>query len=136
MKTRILVFIFLAAVVSAFALPATTQGQALFTAPPIEGGKTNPTVVLPNLIEWFNGKTTINDIVVTIVWLLATIGGIVAFGFVLYGGFRYLTAGENPARVQEAKKIIIGSIIGIIIMSLSYLVVVLIINTAKDIAGA
>jgi hypothetical protein len=48
------------------------------------------------------------------------VAGIVAFFFVLYGGFVYLTAGGDAARAGSGRTIIINAIIGIIIIFLSY----------------
>lgn len=51
------------------------------------------------------------------------IAGIVAFLFVLYGGFLYLTAGGDTARTGQGRSFIINALIGIIIIFISYAVV-------------
>lgn len=58
-----------------------------------------------------------------IVDLLQRLAGILAFGYFLYGAFRYMTAGGDPAKVTAARNIMIGSIIGIIIVALSFVLV-------------
>ncbi len=46
--------------------------------------------------------------------------GIVAVLIVLYGGFKWMTAGGNEEQVGEAKKILIAGVIGLIIIILAY----------------
>lgn len=57
-------------------------------------------------------------------------GGILAFIFVLYGGFLYLTAGGDSAKTAAATKTITNAVIGIVIISLSYALVQFVINQA------
>jgi hypothetical protein len=54
---------------------------------------------------------------------LLLLAGIVAFLFVLYGGFLYLTAGGDAARAETGRKYITNAIIGIILIFISYSVV-------------
>jgi len=49
--------------------------------------------------------------------------GIIAFIFVLYGGFLYLTAGGDSAAAAKARGIIINAMIGLIIIFLSYILI-------------
>lgn len=46
--------------------------------------------------------------------------GIVAFGFMLYGGFTWMTAGGKPDRVESAQKIIVAAAIGLAIIFASF----------------
>jgi hypothetical protein len=55
--------------------------------------------------------------------VLLPYGGIVAFLVILYGGILYMTAGSNEEQSQRAKKVIIGAIIGIAVIALSYAIV-------------
>ena len=54
-------------------------------------------------------------------WILL-IAGIVAVLFLIWGGFQYLTAGGNAEQAQKAKTTIINSVIGIVIIALSYFI--------------
>lgn len=47
--------------------------------------------------------------------------GIVLFGYLLYGGYKYMTAAGDSAAVTKALGIIRNAIIGIVIISMSYL---------------
>lgn len=50
-------------------------------------------------------------------------GGVIAFLFVLYGGFTYLTAGGDPNAAGKGRTMIVNAIIGIVIIFLSYTLV-------------
>ena len=54
---------------------------------------------------------------------LLLVAGIVAFLFVLWGGFLYLTAGGDAARAENGRKFITNALIGIIIIFLSYSII-------------
>ncbi len=60
------------------------------------------------------------------------VGGIIAFLFVLYGGFVYLTAGGDAARAGTGRTIIINALIGIIIIFLSLALVRFVIARTKN----
>ncbi|OQB18219.1 MAG: hypothetical protein BWY14_00980 [Parcubacteria group bacterium ADurb.Bin192] len=47
--------------------------------------------------------------------------GVVLFGYLLYGGYKYMTAAGDSAAVTKALGIIRNAIIGIVIISMSYL---------------
>ncbi len=83
-----------------------------------------PAITLPRLSTLFgNGNNLIQDVLNTIVNLILLIGGLAAFGFIMYGGFKYIMSGPNPAGAEEGKKMIIGSIVGLMILALSYVIV-------------
>ncbi len=42
--------------------------------------------------------------------------GIVAVALIMYGGFRYMTSAGNPEKVQEARKVLINTAIGLLII--------------------
>jgi len=41
--------------------------------------------------------------------------GFIAFGFIIYGGFQFLTGGSNPAQIEKARKTLFNAVIGLII---------------------
>lgn len=105
-------------------LAASPTPNSLFTHP---SDIPRPTIGLPNLINLH--FTSVEQVMAYIIYWLTWLGGLAAFLFVLYGGFRYLTAGGNPANADAAKRIIIGSLIGMVIMALSYAIVRFVIVT-------
>jgi cytochrome bd-type quinol oxidase subunit 2 len=60
--------------------------------------------------------------------LFLAIVGIVTVAFLIYGGFRYITSAGNEETAEQAKKIITNSIIGLIVIILSYIIVTVIVN--------
>ena len=48
------------------------------------------------------------------------IAGIIAFIFLVYGGFMYLTAAGNPEQSKKGGQAIINAIIGLVIIALAY----------------
>jgi hypothetical protein len=49
--------------------------------------------------------------------------GYIAVFFVLYGGFQFLTGGDNPSQIEKARKTILNAVIGLVI-SISAVVIV------------
>lgn len=100
-------FITLFAVVSAVSLSADralAQVSLPSAAPIITSG--NLFTALGNLVS------------TVLLW-----AGILAFFYVLYGGFLYLTAGPDQSKADGGRKAIINAVIGIIIIALSYVFV-------------
>ncbi len=96
-----------------FALPLVASAQ--FQAPPV--GNTG----LP-------GDTDIRAFILRIINIALAIAGLVAVLFLIIGGFRYITAAGNEEAGASAKKIITQSIIGIVIIILSFVIVRVISN--------
>lgn len=55
-------------------------------------------------------------------WVLGIVGA-VAVLFIIYGGFRYITAQGNSQQMDTAKNIIIKAIIGLVIVVVAYVLV-------------
>jgi len=55
-------------------------------------------------------------VIILFVWVL----GVIAFIAFIYGGILYMTAGGEAEKAEKGKKVLIGSIIGMIIIMLSY----------------
>lgn len=56
--------------------------------------------------------------------LILTISGLVAFGIIFYGGFRYLISVREPAKMLAARETISGGIYGLLLLLSSYLILV------------
>lgn len=71
-----------------------------------------------------DGSVTGLSAYIAIVWAsIFLIAGIFTLIYLLYGGFRYITATGDPKSAEEARKIISNAIIGLAILSVSYGVV-------------
>lgn len=95
------------------ALPLLTHGQFL---PPDGGGI--------GVAE----DVTITGFLIRIIQILLAIAGLIAVLFLIVGGFRYITAGGNEETTEAAKKTITNSIIGIVVIILSFVIVRVISN--------
>ncbi|MCD6407073.1 IPT/TIG domain-containing protein, partial [Candidatus Aerophobetes bacterium] len=61
--------------------------------------------------------------------------GIVAVVLIIYAGFTWITAGGVPEKINKAKKIIIGAVIGLVIIVSSYAIASFIMNKLGEAAG-
>ncbi|PIS08090.1 hypothetical protein COT78_00105 [Candidatus Berkelbacteria bacterium CG10_big_fil_rev_8_21_14_0_10_43_13] len=62
-------------------------------------------------------QSTLVDLAV--LWV-GSIAGVIAFFFLMYGGFMYLTAAGNPDQSKKGMQSITNAIIGLIIIALAY----------------
>lgn len=54
-------------------------------------------------------------VAIAIVEILIRIGTLVAVGFVIYGGFRYITSQGEPENTKSARQTILNAVIGLVI---------------------
>lgn len=88
------------------------------------GGGNRPTIqsfdFLGGLIGINDPEGGINRVIGGAVGLVLLLAAIVAFVYFIIAGFQYMTAGGDAAKAQAARQHIINSIIGIVIILLSY----------------
>jgi amino acid transporter len=82
------------------------------------------------------GTRDIREGVMEIINVLLGFLGIIAIIIILWGGFRWMTAGGNEEKVGEAKKIITAGIIGLIIIFVSYAIAAFVIEQLINATGA
>lgn len=82
--------------------------------PPTQGG-----CGIPQFIKLASG---------IIKWVMQFLAIPLAVVFIIYGGFVIMTAGGNPSRMEEGKKIMKAAVIGLIIALLSALIVTTVFN--------
>lgn len=70
-------------------------------------GKCVPDVVIPDDAVL---------ILLAVVDMLMTVGGLVAIGFVIYGGVKYITSQGEPDKTKDALHTIINALIGLAIV--------------------
>ncbi len=113
-KHRNAFFVGIAALVSVFSLsPAVTNAQP---NPDVDFGL-EP---VRTEINVSTGESDARVVVVRLINLALTFLGLVAVILILWGGFKWMTAGGNDEQVGEAKKIIIASVIGLAIILSAY----------------
>lgn len=86
---------------------------------------------LANTNKLAPAKST-KEILQTIVKWLLSLTGTVAVISLLYGGFLYITSQGEENKAEQAKNIILYSVIGIIIIGISAVVVNVVINIATQ----
>ena len=96
--------------------------KSLLGIPPWFRGLTSDdgkcTIVSPG--QPLNGQTLdltgfIWRIALNIVDIGLSVVGYIAFFFILYGGFQFLTGGSNPSQIEKARKTILNAVIGLVI---------------------
>ncbi|MDD5251529.1 MAG: hypothetical protein PHT12_02750 [Patescibacteria group bacterium] len=70
-------------------------------------------------------RTTVSGIIRAFMGLL----GIVAVCIILFGGFKWMTAMGNEEGVNEAKKLIVAGVIGLVIILTAYAIAEFVINS-------
>lgn len=73
-------------------------------------------------------QTSFRDFFFRIINIALSVAGLVAVLFLIIGGFRYITSAGNEETAEQAKKIIINAIIGIVVIILSFVIVRVISN--------
>lgn len=81
------------------------------------------------------GTVDLRTGVMAIVNTLLGFLGIIAILIILWGGFRWMTAGGNEEKIDEAKKIITAGIIGLVIIFVSYAIATFVITQLKVATG-
>ncbi len=82
------------------------------------------------------GQGSFRQLALTIVNFFLTFLGLIAVVMIIYGGFLYVSAAGKEDKIEAAKKIIMYSIIGIIIILLSFAIVNTILNAGTGGAAA
>jgi len=113
MKTALIIF---AAVIIGFSLVSVTHAVNISLTFPSSGGGSNPcssptsTNCSPgNFINYFYQFALM-------------IGGLLAFGVIVYGGVRYATSAGNPSGQHEAKEWVQGALLGLVLLAGAYLI--------------
>lgn len=75
-----------------------------------------------------NEHSTITGTLGFYIQVVLGVVGLLAVVFLIYGGFRYITAGSSEEGVESAKRIIKNSIIGLVVIILAFIIVITITN--------
>ena len=85
-------------------------------------------VIDPNVPKGNNFYATIQGILSAVFVIL----GIVAVGFIIYGGFIMMTSAGDPGKVAKGKKCLIYSIVGLIVAIMATVIVNFVINSLQN----
>lgn len=83
------------------------------------------------------GNLSISGTLASVIQFLFIIAVILALGFLIYGGIKWITSSGDKAGVETARNTIIASIIGLIVVFLAYMIINLVLTflTGKGIGG-
>lgn len=99
-----------AGIISSLALASQANAQGVFQAP---GGFGNVFSLSGNNLGKYVGEA------VQFILIIATI---IALFFLIWGGVRWILSGGDKSKVEEARKTIIGAIVGLVITFLAYFI--------------
>jgi len=77
-------------------------------------------------------KTSISGVIELVLGFL----GIIAILVVLYGGFRWLTAGGDTTKVKDAQAVLKNGIIGLVIVLCAYIIVKFVFQSLLQVTGS
>ena len=89
------------------------DGRCEVTGPPTPSDPTDP-------IDW---KLASGRVALAVVEILLRIATLVSLGYVIYGGFRYITSQGEPDSTKSARQTIMNALIGLVIALLSTAIV-------------
>ena len=86
--------------------------------------------IVPSPISGLPGSKSskLSGELMTIIQTGLAVVGLIAVGFLIYGGFQYVTSAGNDESAEGAKKTIQNAIIGLVVVILSYIIVTVIAN--------
>jgi len=81
------------------------------------------------------GTASVTEIISRIIQIFLGLLGVIALGFILYGGFIWMTAAGNQEKIAKAKKILINAAIGLAIILSAFAIVTFLINAIIEGTG-
>lgn len=112
LKQMLIVFALMIGAISLFSL-VPAAGAAIL----------NPGDVPGPVSEGTGGETSLRGLVLTIISYFLGFLGLLAVIMIIYGGVTYVISAGNDEAIGNAKKIIMYSLIGLIIILLSFVIV-------------
>lgn len=70
-----------------------------------------------------NGGPSVQGIIGTVINILSIIVGVVAVIMIIFGGFKYITAGGDSGKLTSARHTITYAIVGLVIVALAQFIV-------------
>lgn len=67
-------------------------------------------------------NTSFDTLLGNLIGVVLTIAAIVAFAYLLFAGFQYITAGGDAAKATGARTAIVNALIGVIVILIAYVV--------------
>jgi hypothetical protein len=75
------------------------------------------------------GAKTPTEVIVTLIQAALGLIGLVSMLYLIIGGYQYMLSGANPDLAAKGLKTVKGALTGLIIVILSYVIVIVVINS-------
>jgi hypothetical protein len=75
-------------------------------------------------------ESSINDLIHSIIDIGSQIVGVIAVLVLIYGGFRYVTAGGDSGKISSAQQTIIYALVGLVVAALAQVLVRFVLSEA------
>ena len=92
---------------------ATAFGTVLFRANQIQASAPPPITIKPVI-----GFTSMQEAVATLMSVVGYVGALLCFFYLIWGAYKYLTAGDNAANTAAARQTMINAVIGLILLGM------------------
>jgi len=90
----------------------------------------------PALAADVAGVDNVENFIRTIISVIAGLAGLVATGFIVGGGFGYITSSGNPEHLDRAKRTLLWSLIGLAIVIAAFVISNIIVSVATNAFGS
>lgn len=78
-----------------------------------------------------HGSVSLNSIIKTIINVLSWVVGVVAVIMIIYGGFRFVTAGGDSNNVSAARSTVLYAVVGLVVAASAQVIVHFVLNEIK-----
>jgi hypothetical protein len=68
-------------------------------------------------------QENVNNLITSVINIFSAVVGVIAVIMILFGGFKYITAGGDSSKITSAQHTIIYAIVGLVIVALAQIVV-------------
>ncbi len=68
----------------------------------------------------FSSEATIGEVLTALLPYIFVLAGIILFGYLIMGGFAFLTSAGDPEKIKTAQKKLVNAVIGFIIIFAAY----------------
>ena len=82
------------------------------------------------------GNTDLRIVIGKVINVALSLLGVVAVVIVLMGGFKWMTAGGNDTKVEEARKIIFQGVIGLAVVLSAWAIAIFVLNSLSSATGS
>lgn len=79
--------------------------------------------------------SSVDNFIKSLIQVIAGIAGLVATGFIVVGGFSYITSSGNPEHLDKAKRTILYSSLGLVITIAAFVLSTIVTSLATNAFG-